>query len=63
MTRTCYLCGENFIEGQLVELTVIAPWKPLKSKVAYSIGKPVDAYADTLRHNKCPEGTLDDYKV
>jgi hypothetical protein len=53
--RVCYLCGEGFMEGQLVELTVIAHWVPLKSKVAYSISKPVDAYADTLRHHTCPQ--------
>jgi len=51
--RMCYLCGERLLTDQLVELTVIAPYLELKSKVAYSIGKPVDAYADTLRHHDC----------
>jgi len=53
MTKTCYLCGEPFKPDELVEVTVIAPWVALKSRVAYSIGKPLDAYADTLRHNEC----------
>lgn len=60
--RHCYLCGETFKLDQLVELTVIAPWKPLKSKIAYCIGTPKDAYPDTLRHHECPEGR-DDYQV
>ncbi len=55
MTRQCYLCGELLKQDQLVELTVIAHFIELKSKVAYSISKPVDAYADTLRHNNCEE--------
>lgn len=63
MTKSCYLCGSMFKKDELIEVTIIARWKPLKSKVAYSIEKPIDAYADTLRHNKCPEGTLDDYAV
>ena len=47
------MCGEPLKADQLVELTVIAPWVSLKSKVAFSIGKPIDAYADTLRHHEC----------
>jgi len=54
--RMCYLCGERLKTDDLVELTVIAHYQELKSKVAYSIGKPVDAYADTLRHHECPSG-------
>ena len=59
MTRACYLCGELLREEQLVEITVIAHFHELKSKVAYSIGKPVDAYADTLRHHNCQESIND----
>jgi hypothetical protein len=55
MTKPCYICGEYIREGQLVELTVIATFHELKSKVAYSIDKPIDAYADTLRHHECTE--------
>lgn len=54
MLRTCYLCGLPLRTDELVELTVIAPYVELRSKVAYSIGKPVDAYPDTLRHHECP---------
>lgn len=36
-----------------MELTIIAPWHPINSKVAFSIGKPVDSYPDTLKHNDC----------
>lgn len=53
MRKACYICGEYFKESQLVEVTVIAPWHEIKSNVAYSLGKPVDAYNDTLRHNLC----------
>lgn len=63
MTKACYVCGELLREGQLVELTVISHFHELKSKVAYSIGKPIDAYADTLRHHECPDGGSSDYKV
>lgn len=55
MLRTCYLCGEPLKTDELVELTVIAPFRELKSKVAFSIGAPQDAYASTLRHHECPE--------
>ena len=53
MIKLCYMCGEPLKADQLVELTVIAPWVSLKSKVAFSIGKPIDAYSDTLRHHEC----------
>lgn len=53
--RTCYICGFPLRTDELVELTVIAPFRELKSKVAFCIGAPVDAYADTLRHHKCKE--------
>lgn len=59
MLRTCYICGDEFKTDELVELTVIAPWHPLKSSVTFSIGKPVDAYADTLRHHLCPQNDYD----
>lgn len=55
MTKACYICNRDIKDGELVELTVIAYFHELKSKVAYSIGKPVDAYADTLRHHDCNE--------
>lgn len=54
MNKTCYLCGEEFLEDELVELTVIAPFHKIKSKVNFSIGHPVEAYGDTMRHNLCP---------
>lgn len=57
--KSCYLCGEGFEDGQLVELTVIAPWRKVKSKVAFCVGKPEDAYADTLRHHICPQNDYD----
>lgn len=63
MTKQCYLCGELLKEGQLVEITVIARFHEIPSKRSYSIDKPVDAYADTLRHNICPNGSSDDYTV
>jgi hypothetical protein len=63
MNKTCYLCGEEFEKDQLVELTVIAPWNPLRSNVTFSIGKPIDAYADTLRHHQCPNGDENDYQI
>lgn len=53
MRKTCYLCGERLKQDQLVEVTVIAPYVEIKSKVTYSIGKPIDAYPDTLRHHEC----------
>lgn len=62
MRKMCYICGEYFKQGELVEITVIAPWHEIKSTVAYSIGQPIDTYPDTLRHNKCSEGD-NDYKV
>lgn len=55
MVRACYICGRYLKTDDIVELTVIAPYLELKSKVVYSIGKPIDAYADTLRHHLCPE--------
>lgn len=63
MIRTCYLCGDEFKADELVELTVIAAWRPLRSKVTFCIGKPLDAYSDTLRHHKCPSGDYEDYQV
>jgi len=53
MTKSCYICGEEFKDLELVEITVIAPWHEIRSDVAFSIGKPIDAYADTLRHHQC----------
>jgi hypothetical protein len=51
--KLCYVCGNPLREGQLVEVTVIAPYKELGSKVIFSIHKPIDAYPDTLRHHDC----------
>ncbi len=63
MNRECFICGDVFKDGEMVELTVIAPYHEIPSKTSFSIGKPVEAYLDTLRHNKCPDGgiTPDDY--
>lgn len=53
MLKLCPKCGERFKEGELVKLTVIAPWHEIKSTVSYSIGHPVDTYPDTLEHHEC----------
>jgi hypothetical protein len=60
MTKTCYLCGQSLKTDELVELTVIAPFRELKSTVHFSVGLPVDAYGSTLRHHNCsnPKGEL-----
>ena len=60
MTRNCYLCGQRLKTEDLVEVTVVAEFKELASKTAYCIAKPVDAYANTLRHWNCddPKGEL-----
>lgn len=60
MMRTCYMCGEPLKTDELVELTVIAPFRELKSKVNFCIGTPVDAYADTLRHHSCYPEAIND---
>lgn len=56
MRKECPKCGRMFKNNELVELTVIAPYKELKSEVVYSIGKPVDAYPETLVHHECFSG-------
>ena len=58
MTRNCYLCGQRLKTDDLVEVTVVAGFKELASKTAYCITKPIDAYANTLRHHDCnyPQG-------
>lgn len=60
MTKTCYLCGQRLKTDELVELTVIAPFRELASTVHFSIGQPIDAYGDTLKHSNCddPKGEL-----
>jgi len=55
LKRVCYICGEEFKDKEMVELTVIAPYNDIPSRIAFSIGKPVEAYLDTLRHNVCPD--------
>lgn len=55
MVKTCYLCGQRLKTDDLVELTVIAPFNELKSAVHFSIGRPIDAYASTLRHHNCED--------
>jgi hypothetical protein len=54
------MCGEPLKTDELVELTVIAPFRELKSKVNFCIGTPVDAYADTLRHHSCYPEAIND---
>lgn len=55
MKKSCPICGLYYKEGELVSVVVIAPWHEIKSSVAYSIGKPVDTYPDTLKHHECEE--------
>jgi hypothetical protein len=53
MHKKCNLCGQYLRTGELVELTVIAPYHELRSNVTFSIGTPVDSYPESLRHNDC----------
>jgi hypothetical protein len=53
MIKFCPVCDQQYRPGELVEVVVIAPWNPIKSTVAFSLGKPVDAYPDTLKHHDC----------
>jgi hypothetical protein len=55
MRKDCPLCGRPFQHGDLVEVTVIAPWIEIPSKISYAIGKPIDTYPDTLQHTECPD--------
>lgn len=55
MRRYCPDCEQPILTGEFVELTVIAPYNELPSQVAYSIGTPIDALPDTLRHHKCTD--------
>ena len=55
MLKNCYLCGQRLKTEDIVELTVVAPYNELGSKVHFSIGKPIDAYAGTLRHANCDD--------
>ncbi len=55
MLKNCYLCGQRLKTEDIVELTVVAPFNELSSKVHFSIGKPIDAYANTLRHYNCDD--------
>lgn len=56
MTKCCPRCDLPFKTDELVELTVIAPYKELKSKVTFSIGQPVDSYPESLIHHTCHSG-------
>jgi len=60
MTKYCPRCNQRLLNGQLVELTVIAPYRQLPSNVAFSIGTPIDSYPESLVHHDCQEGGLDD---
>jgi len=55
MTRNCYLCGLRLKTEDIVEVTVVAGFKELASKTSYCITKPIDAYANTLRHWNCDD--------
>jgi len=57
--KVCTVCGVPFKTGDVVELTVYAEWKDLRSSVAYAIDKPFDANPDTLKHKECPIGRND----
>ena len=54
MDKACPRCGDGFKTGELVELVIIAPYQEIPSKVAFSIGKPIDSYPDSLQHHSCP---------
>jgi hypothetical protein len=54
MLRLCAKCGVPLRTGDVVKLTVIAEYQELRSKVHYSISKPIDAEIDTLQHMDCP---------
>lgn len=60
MIKTCYVCAARLKTDDIVELTVVAPFRELASKIHFSIGTPLDAYADTLKHSNCddPKGSL-----
>jgi hypothetical protein len=53
MTHHCYLCGQPLEDRDMIEVTVVAPYHKIASRIAFSIGKPVEAYVSTLRHNDC----------
>lgn len=53
MKKSCPICGLYYKEGELVSVTVIAPWHEIRSSVTYSLGKPVDTVPHTLKHYEC----------
>lgn len=53
MTHNCPLCNKRIHDGELVKLTILAPYKELRSRVHYCVGQPLDADPDSLRHADC----------
>ena len=60
MIRYCPVCDSPFLEGELVEVRVIAPWHEIPSTTSYSIGHPIDTYPETLRHHSCVDDMFGD---
>lgn len=53
MTHICPLCDRRIQDGELVKLTILAPYKELKSRVHFCVGQPLDADPESLRHADC----------
>ncbi len=58
----CYLCSQILKDEEIIECTVVAEYMKIPSRIAFKLGKPMEVYLDTLRHNKCPEDS-DEYQV
>jgi len=57
MIKRCPKCDQIIKAGELVQLTVIAEFVDLRSKIHFAIDKPIDSLPETLEHDECPRET------
>lgn len=53
MIRTCYICHKMFKEDDEIRAEMDAYWHELASKVNFSISRPHNVVAASLRHLSC----------
>ena len=53
MNMKCPVCDQFFKPGEILRVTVFAPWVPIPSKISYCIGKPIDVDQNSIEHQDC----------